>query len=143
MIINYKLKKISIQKKNKIKGPVEAKNNLKITNITEDSLPSLSKEKALNIEFLFSVDYQPDIAALEIIGSITYMQDKKNMKEILENWKKNQKIKKEIAAPIFNYILSQCSIKALSLEEDLELPFHIPLPILKTKADTQPPKKAS
>ena len=143
MIINYRLNKINIQKNNPPKGQIEPKNNLKVTDIKEESLSKLSKEKALNFHFLFSVIYEPKIADLEIEGNITYLNDDKTVKGILENWKKNKKIKPEIAAPIFNHILSKCSIKALSLEEDLELPFHIPIPKLKTKSDLNQPSKAS
>lgn len=143
MIINYRLDKIAIQKKNKPKGPVEAKNNLKVIDINEEALPSLTKEKALNMKFSFTIKYEPNIADLEIEGSITYMNDQKTIKDILENWKKNKKIKQEIAAPVFNFILNKCNIKSLRLEEDLELPFHIPIPAVKTRADLAAPAKAS
>jgi len=135
MIINYRLDKIAVQKKSQPKGTMEAKNNLHITNITEEALSSLTKEKALNMQFAFSITYEPNIASLEIGGNITYMNDPKTIKDILENWTKNKKIKQEIATPVFNFILSKCNIKALRLEEDLELPFHVPIPRIKTKAD--------
>ncbi len=135
MIINYRLDKIAIQKKEQAKGTIEAKNNLQVTHISEEALSSLTKEKALNMKFVFSVVYQPNIASLEIEGNVTYMNDSKTIKEILENWTKNKKIKPEIAAPIFNFILSKCNIKALRLEEDLELPFHVPIPRIKTKKE--------
>ena len=143
MIVNYRLDKISIQKKNKPKGPVEAKNNLKVTNIIEEAISSLSKEKALNMQFQFTVKYEPNIADIEIAGNVLYMADQKTIKEISENWNKNKKIKKEIAAPVFNYILSKCNIKALRLEEDLELPFHVPIPKIKTREDINSAAKAS
>ena len=142
MIINYRLDKITIQKKNKPKGPIEAKNNLKVTNIVEESIPSLTKEKALNIQFTFLVNYEPNIASLEIAGSVTYMNDQKTIKEIMENWAKNKKIKKEIAAPVFNFVLSKCNVKALRLEEDLELPFHVPIPRIKTKSEIEAAAKS-
>ena len=80
MIINYRLDKIAIQKKDKVKGTIEAKNNLQITNINEEILSSLTKEKALNMKFIFSVIYQPNIASLEIEGNVTYMNDLKTIK---------------------------------------------------------------
>lgn len=141
MIINYRLDKIAIQKKSQPKGTIEAKNNLQIKNITEEILSSLTKEKALNMQFAFSVNYEPNVASLEIEGNITYMNDPKTIKDILENWTKNKKIKQEIAAPVFNFILSKCNIKALRLEEDLELPFHVPIPRIKTKADVMDAKQ--
>jgi len=145
MIINYRLEKISIQKTNKPTGPVEAKNNLKIVNIKEESMASLTKEKALAFKFEFNINYEPKIALIEIIGDVIFMQNTKTIKEILDHWKKTKKIDPKIATPIFNFILEKCNIKALGLEEDVELPFHIPIPRLKTKSDiTQqtPPKAA-
>ncbi|MEK6840209.1 MAG: hypothetical protein AABX72_04655, partial [Nanoarchaeota archaeon] len=72
MIINYRLDKIAIQKKEQAKGTIEAKNNLQVTHISEEALSSLTKEKALNMKFVFSVVYQPNIASLEIEGNVTY-----------------------------------------------------------------------
>ena len=141
MIINYRLDKIFIQKKNKPKGPIEAKNNLKITSIAEETISSLTKEKALGMQFAFVVNYEPNVGSLEITGNVTYMNDQKTIKEILENWTKNKKIKQEIAAPVFNYILSKCNVKALRLEEDLELPFHVPIPRIRTKSELLDSKK--
>ena len=91
MIVNYRLDKIAIQKKNKPKGPVEAKNNLKVINIIEETISSLSKEKALKMQFLFTVKYEPNIADIEIAGNVLYMNDQKTIKEISENWNKNKK----------------------------------------------------
>ena len=143
MIINFRLDKIHIERKNQPKGNIEAKNNLKVIDIDHESLSALTKQKALNFKFLFSVVYEPDIAKAEIGGNVTYMADEKQIKEIVEKWKKEKKIKPEIAAPIFNYILAKCNVKALGLEEDLELPFHIPIPRLKAKSEISSKLQAS
>lgn len=143
MIINFRLNKIAVEKKALPKGPIEAKNNLRVVGIEEESLSALTKEKALNIQFVFKVMYEPKIAEVEMQGNITYMNDAKTIKEMLENWQKNKKIKQEIAVPIFNHILSKCNVKALGLEEDVELPFHVPIPRVKTKAELGLPAKAS
>ncbi len=143
MIINFRLNKIAIEKKSIPKGPIEAKNNLKVIGIEEESISSLTKEKALNIQFIFKVMYEPKVAEVEMQGSVTFMNDAKAIKEMLDNWQKNKKIKQEIAVPIFNHILSKCNVKALGLEEDVELPFHVPIPRVKTKAELSSPAKAS
>jgi hypothetical protein len=46
-----------------------------------------------------------------------------------------KKIPDKMRVPIFNFIMSKCNIKALSLEDDLNLPYHIPMPRL------EPPKE--
>ena len=145
MIINYRLEKIAIEKKTRPKGPVEAKNSLRITDIKEEPISSLTKDNALNMQFSFAVTYEPNIALLEMVGSVTYLAEVKKAQEILQNWKKNKKIKQEVAAPIFNFILAKCNIKALSLEQDVELPYHLPIPRLKSKAEVtgKKPAKAS
>jgi hypothetical protein len=143
MIINFRLNKISIEKKNIPKGSIEAKNNLRITDVREESISSLTKEKALNLDFVFKVMYEPKVAEVEMQGNVTFMNDAKAVKDILENWQKNKKIKQEVAVPIFNHILSKCNVKALALEEDVELPFHVPIPRVKTKAEMSQPAKAS
>ena len=90
MIINFRLDKIHIERKNQPKGNIEAKNNLKVIDIDHESLSALTKQKALNFKFLFSVVYEPDIAKAEIGGNVTYMADEKQIKEIVEKWKKEK-----------------------------------------------------
>ena len=54
------------------------------------------------------------------------------IKEVLEDWKK-KKLSDSFQEILFNIILRKANIKALELEEELNLPFHINLPSIKKK----------
>lgn len=128
MIINFALDKIHIERKNVQATKIEAKNNLKITAIQEQSLEPLSKEKVLKFSFSYTVSYEPQIALLEITGNVLYKNDEKKLKEILSFWNNEKKINPNISSVIVNHILTKCNIKSLRLAEELNLPPHIPFP---------------
>jgi len=46
-----------------------------------------------------------------------------------ENWKKKEG-NENVRLLVYNTILTKCSIKALQMESDLNLPSHLPLPKL-------------
>jgi len=135
MIINFSLDKIHVERKNIQASKVEARNNLKIIEIQEQSLEPISKEKALKFSFTYTVSYEPQIALLEITGNILYKNDEKKLKEILSLWTKEKKINPNISTFIFNHILTKCNIKSLKLAEELNLPPHIPFPKIALKTN--------
>ena len=52
------------------------------------------------------------------------MPEKEELKEFLKFWKEN-KLPEGHKIPLFNFIMSKCNIKALTLEDELALPYHI------------------
>ena len=53
--------------------------------------------------------------------------EKEELKQTLDSWKKKQ-IPPEVRTGLFNFIMSKCNIKALFLEDEMALPFHLPMP---------------
>ena len=112
------------------------------TNIEKAKLDVLKDEECLKGSFKFSVIYKDatkkdskEINEISISGSIIMMVTKDESKEFTKSWKTKQ-IPKEKIIPIYNYILKRCSVKALQLEEELNLQPHIPFPRL-TPENTQ------
>ena len=60
--------------------------------------------------------------------------EKKLAKEILKEWK-SKKIEETLKVQLLNFIISKVSIKALELEEDLDLPYHLPFPKISKKQE--------
>ena len=56
--------------------------------------------------------------------------EQKKMNEMVKGWKKEKKISPEIIQGLFNTIIARSNIKALQLEQDLNLPPHLPMPKL-------------
>lgn len=126
-IMGFSIKKISAEAKSQPKGKLEVKQGININNIAKEEVP-ISDKPALKFDFTFSIDYAPGIAKIEMLGSIITLDDKDESKEILKEWKKKKFSDAGIKVPLFNFIMSKCNIKALQLEEELGLPFHIPMP---------------
>ena len=63
----------------------------------------------------------------------------KILKKILKQWKKKQ-VPEEVRTPLLNLIMTKSNIRALQLEEEMNLPYHIPLPSLK-QSETEEKKK--
>jgi len=136
-IIGFNISKISIERKNPIKGKLELKSGLDIENIEKDEVP-ISPNPALKFDFAFKIDYNPNIAKIEIKGSVITLDDKDEGKDILKAWKK-KKFDHPSKIPLFNFIMGKCNIKAIQLEDDLGLPLHIPMPKLRPKTENSNP----
>lgn len=133
-VIGFSFTKISIER---LKETLKNKEDLKVD--TQIDIPEIkeiksnllkTKEDLLSIKFIHKVNYNPDFAKIELEGKILLAVSQKVAKEVLKQWKKN-KMGEEFRIPLFNLILKKSSLKALALEEELNLPLHIPLPSFK------------
>jgi hypothetical protein len=129
-LVGFNFTKISIEK---FKDRVE---NLKFnTKIDISSIEPLKsdlikvKDEPLKIDFVYSVLYEPEYAKLELAGTIILSIEPKMAREILRGWK-DKEMNEEFRIFMFNIILHKSNIKALELEDELNLPPHIPLPAL-------------
>ena len=138
-IIGFTFNKISIERKKEIKGKLEIKTNLNISEITKEAA-ELVKEDVLKFNFSFDVLYEPGFISIRFEGSVLVIVPPDKVKEILKHWKK-KKILEYARIPLFNFILTKCNLKALGLEEEFNLPLHIPLPKLQPAETQQAPGK--
>lgn len=132
-LLAFNLKKVNAEK---FSTKVE---NLKInTHIDVSSIEEIKsdifkfKEEALSISFSFKIEYEPSYASIEIGGILLLSVDSKISKEVLKQWKDKQ-IPDDFKMPLFNLILQKSSIRAIQLEEELNLPLHFQLPSLIKK----------
>lgn len=129
-VIGFNFEKISAEKKNPIKGKIEIASNINIKEITQEKLDVVKDKPVLKLTFDFTVQYKPNIAEIKLEGLILVLAEKDESKAILKKWK-NKKISDDIRVPIFNHILTKSNLRALQLEEELNLPAHIPMPKIR------------
>jgi len=134
-IIGFNLTKISIQRKEEIQGKLNINQNIDIKDIKEDNIP-ISQDKALKINFNFSINYSDNLAKLEFEGSVLTLPNKEELKEILDSWK-SKKIPDQARMGLFNFIMNKCNIKALQLEDEMTLPLHVPMPRIGAQQQPQ------
>ena len=130
-LAGFTFKKISIEKLSDTFKGVKINSKINISNIEVLKTEAIQeKEGVIEINFTYHVDYNPDIAKIEIGGRVLLVAEQEKIKEIEESWK-NKKMSEEFRIALFNIILRKANIKALELEEEIGLPLHIPLPTLK------------
>jgi hypothetical protein len=130
MIVGFGFTKLSAEKHETAKGKIDISNNVTIKDVKEDSF-SLGKDKqqdVLRFIFEFTSKYEPNVGNILFEGELLYLEDQKNVKEILSSWKKDKKVPKEIMAGLLNTILAKCNVQALILSQEVNLPPPIPLP---------------
>ena len=144
-LIGFNLKKILAQKALEFKrGPINT--NIEFSDVKEEEVPLLKDSNAVKISFIFSISYahpeKTQDASLENLGEVSFEGEmmfsvtKDEFKEITKSWKKKQ-IPDQFRVPLINFILTKCSTKALSLEDDLNIPFHIPFPQVRPENKAQ------
>jgi len=134
-VIGLNLDKIDAEKINKISGKVEIKNNLSITNVEREKLNLGKSEEVLKFYFEYSINYEPNIGSIILKGGVLYMEDSEKIKNILSGWEKDKKIPQELTTTILNTVLAKCNIKALNLSQEINLPPHLRLPLVKPNID--------
>ena len=133
-LIGLSFDKISAEKTGEKLEGVKVDSNIEITDIKKADFNLLKdKEEMLDIKFKQTIQYSPDYAKLEFKGMMIISLDFKEAKELLKNWQKSKKIPDELQLTFLNIIITRSAPKAMQLEEDLGIPFHIPLPRIARK----------
>ncbi|MEM3405578.1 MAG: hypothetical protein QW117_01225 [Candidatus Pacearchaeota archaeon] len=133
-IIGFGLTRIEAKKLDNIKDDLKINTNVEIKEIVKEEIESLKDFYPLKISFSFSVNYLENIGYVNIDGYLVISTDKKEFKEILKDWE-DKKIEDSIKLIILNFIITKVSLKALQLEEELNLPYHIPFPRIKKQKE--------
>jgi hypothetical protein len=142
MIIGLNFTKVLVEK-----NPIKDKQKVskigaktEITSIEEEKV-EIPDKKAFRTSFSFSISYEPNLANLSLEGSLLYLDNSEKITEALALWKKKE-IKPELRLELLNYILSKCNVKAISLEDDFNLPTHLPMPKFQIQQEKKDSKKS-
>jgi hypothetical protein len=124
-LLGFNFTKIQAEKSKSPEGKVEVNANVDINSIEKQKL-ELIKEEALTVNFSFNISYK-ELGKVEFGGVIILAVDPKTLKETLSQWK-DKSVSPEFKTMIFNIVLQRCTAKALQIEEEIDLPFHIQMP---------------
>ena len=130
-IVGFNFKKISIEKTLDKFKDLKINTNIDIVMVKQIK-PEIfqPKEELVEVEFDYHIDYSPKIAKISLSGTVLVMADTKIIKNFIKQWKK-KKLPEEHKILIFNVILKKSNLKAMQLEDEMNLPLHIPLPSVK------------
>ncbi len=130
-IIGFNFNKINIEKfEDKVENlKINTKINVsEIKNIKSDFFKT--KEEIIEVKFDYFVNYDPNFAKIELTGSVILTMESKIVKDVLKQWE-DKKMSEDFRIILFNLILRKSSLRALQLEDEMNLPPHISLPVLK------------
>lgn len=126
--VGFNFKKISIEKKKDVSKEIKINTNVEINEVKEQNSDLFKEGNLFYFEYEFKVNYEPEYANILFTGGIlALIKDEKFIKEIKEQWKA-KKIPEDLRIILMNSIFSKCNLRALQLEEDLNLPPHLPMP---------------
>lgn len=131
-IIAFNFDKMSVEKKPKqMPEDLKINSDIQILNVAQSKAELFkSKEDFLVFSFKYALNYEPSFAYLEFEGKVILSMDSKLSKKVLKEWK-DKKIPSEVQVSLFNVIIRKTSVKALELEDSLNLPYHVPMPSIK------------
>ena len=141
-VMGFSFHKINVEKKKSATGPIRISNNARIRDITQtDVNMGISDRKGLVFEFEFTSKYEPGVGSMIFDGSVIYLESEKKMKEILQLWKKNKRVSRDVMTPVLNNILSRCTIQALIISREMNMPPPIQLPKIRGEVSPKKVKK--
>jgi len=131
-LVGFNFTKINIEKNKNITPEVKISTKIDVPNLklVKSDFLNLNKEEIVGADFGFIVEYEPDFAKVEIAGNLLLALESNMAKEVLKQWE-DKKMPEDFRLALFNTILKKSSLKALQLEEEINLPLHAPLPSLR------------
>ena len=135
-LVGFNFTKINAEKSSEVHKDLKINTGIDVSEIREIKSDFFkTKEDLVGITFEYTITYDPGYAKLNFTGNVLIGLDSSKAKEVFKKWK-DKKIPDDFKLALFNIILKKSSVRALQLEEELNLPTHFPLPSLK------PPKEA-
>jgi len=133
-VVGLQFNKIVVEKFSPVKGKITVNNNVTVTDVEKSDLAlGTAKQNAAKFHFEFKANYEPKIAVLTFNGYLTFFDKPEAVKEIVDGWKKDKKVPKEVMGSVLNTILSRCNVEAMIFAREVNLPPPIPLPKVQVK----------
>ena len=77
-------------------------------------------KNVMKIKFGLNIGYEPEAANVNLKGIVIYKTDK--VDKVIESWKQDSKLEKEVGMEMLNMIYSTCLSKTIKIFEDMKLP---------------------
>lgn len=140
-LIGFNYKKISVEKHKEVEQGFKINTSINITNLEKREVDIFKGQDTIHFEYSINIKYEKGFADLTFEGSIFILfNNNKDYKQILKEWQNDKKIPEKIKIDLFNIIMARCNLKALELEEDFNLPSHIPFPRLVPPSEIEKDK---
>ena len=133
--MGFNFTKINVERIGGSGANIKVNTTMDISDITKADIDFLKvKEEVLVVKFKYGIDFEPKFAKIEFEGNIIISLDQKQAKNTLKEWK-DKKVPDEIKLFAFSIILRKANVKALQIEDEMNLPFHIPMPKISRESN--------
>lgn len=133
-VIGFNFTKISAERSPELKPSSFINTNIEFTDAVKEEVDFLKEGEAIKLSFKFEIAYQAGEgkkeakhASVLFEGYLIITASNEDIKTILKNYKKKE-LPANFRVPLFNLILKKCSIKALDLQDQLNLPSNVKIP---------------
>jgi len=130
--IGFNFNKISVERfSNSLEG-LKINTKIDISDIKDVKESFTNKDiRLIKAEFQYDVIYDPGFANITLSGEV-FVSDKSDViNEIIKKWEKDKSMPDDFKVFLFNIVLRKCNLKSLELEEEMNLPLHLPLPLVR------------
>ncbi len=136
MQIDLKYRNLEAKRFLPVSGPVNINNNSTLTAVSKI-------DEKLEIDFVFSTNYQPNIGLIRIEGNLLLSDSKESIDRAIKEWERSgrKNLPTDIAEKVHNIILSNCIAEAVILSMGIHLPPPIPTPHVSIKQKETKSKK--
>jgi len=134
-VVGFNFTTINVERKSSVKGKININNNIKVTDVeSSDLFLGANKQSGMRVLFEFAALYEPAVATISLKGEILYLEDEKKVEDIVKGWKKDKKLPPKLMEVLLNTAFSKCSIEALLLSKEVNLPPPVRLPRVGVKS---------
>jgi hypothetical protein len=124
--IGFNFSKILIERINDKKNGEKINTKLDISSMNKVDNTLNQNDSILSVKFSYSIEYSPDVAKIELDGNVLFTGSLEDVDKTIKSWE-NKEMDDDFKLSLFNIILKKSNIKALELEDELNLPPHMPL----------------
>jgi len=128
-VIASSFTKMHVEKKAALKGKVNIDTSTVLLDVKRSELNfGKNKQNVLRVEFESRTKYEPKIAEIVLTGDLLYLATPEQLDQIEKIWTKEKHLGKEAMSDVLNHLLAKCSLQALLLSKEMNLPPPIPMP---------------
>lgn len=138
-IVNYRLNKISGERKDKPIKSLEIKANSTIVSLKKESDKRVGDYLLVN--FKYDVEYKPDVGKLSMEGSLWYRHPK--LDDMVKDEGGKIELKNEAVKEISTAIIQESLLESIELSRKIQLPPPMQLPKVDVKPEQVKFMKAS
>jgi hypothetical protein len=129
-VLNTLITKIEAEKNHEFAGEYNLNSNINILSL-EKLKSEFIQDPLLKVNFDFLLSYDK-MGKIQIKGNLHLLLNQDDLIDVLEKWK-SKKIETDFRELLLNLILQSSSLQAIKIEEELGLPLHIKIPMIKIR----------